>query len=81
MFREIGNKDVGNWRKLCELGVESSDIVFPEAMFPVVVSFIRLAVVWEGYVAHTAVCYSCLLWSKMQHNYLHNFIVMELKIV
>jgi hypothetical protein len=81
MFREIGNKVVGNWRKLWELGVESSDIVVPVAVFPVVVSFIRLAVVWEGCVSHTAVCYSCLLWSKMQHKYFLNFILMELKIV
>jgi hypothetical protein len=81
MLTEIGNKVVGNWRKLWKLGVESSYIVIPEAVFPVVVSFIRLAVVWEGYVSHTAVCYSGSLWSKMQHKYFHNFIVMEIKIV
>jgi hypothetical protein len=81
MIREIGNKVVGNWRKLWEFGVESSDIVVPETVFPVVVSFIRLTVVWEGDVSHTAVCYYCLLWSKMQHKYFHNFIVMELKII
>jgi hypothetical protein len=55
MLREIRNKVFGNWRILWELGVESSDIVVPEAVFPVVVAFIRLAVVWEGYVSHTAV--------------------------
>jgi hypothetical protein len=81
MIRETGNKVVGNWRKLWELGVESLDIIAPEAVFLVVVSSIRLAVVWEGYVSHTAVCYSCLLLSKMQHKYFHNFIMMELKIV
>lgn len=59
MFREIGNKVVGHWRKLWELGLESSDIVVPEEVFPVVVSFIRLAVVWEGYVCFT---YSSLLF-------------------
>jgi len=81
MFRVIGNKVVGNWRKLWELGVESSDIVVPETVFLVVVSSIRLAVVCEGCVSHTAVCYFCLLWSKMQHKYFHNFIMMELKTV
>ena len=81
MFREIGNKVVGNWRKLWELGMESSDIVVPAEVFPVVVSSICLAVVWEGCVSHTAVCYSCLLWSKMQHKYFHNFIVKELQIM
>jgi len=80
MFREIGNKVVGHWRKLWEFGLESSDIVVPEEVFPVV-SFFRLAVIWEGYVSRTEVCYSCLLWSKMQHKYFHNFIVRELQIV
>lgn len=48
LLREIGNKFVNNCRKSCKVGVESSDIVAPEATFPVVYSFICLAVVWEG---------------------------------
>jgi hypothetical protein len=80
MLREIGNKVVDNWRKLCEVGVKSLDIVVLEAVFPVVVSFIRLAVVWVGYVSHTTVCYPCLMWSKMRHKYFHNFNMIELQI-
>jgi hypothetical protein len=59
ILSEIGNKVVDNWKILWEMGVDSSDIFVREAVFPVIVSFIHLAVVWEGYVSHTAVCYSC----------------------
>ena len=81
LLREIGKKFVNNCRKSCKVGVESSDIVTPEATSPVVYSLICLAVVLEGYVSHPAVCYSCLLWSKVQHKYFHDFNVMKLKIM